>query len=211
MTTTIDDLVPEQLWQAIQPLLPTPPPRHVAVPASMIARRWPASSTSCAPGCPGGCCRPGSSAAAARSPAGGGGATGNAPASGNGCTTCCWTSSAAKASSTGRGRAWTRRACAPNGGRADRPEPDRPRQARVEVPPAGRPPWPSLGRLPVSRQHPRLTATGAAGRRRPAGQGPAWPTRAAAPAARQAPLGQGLRLPALPAGAAPTRHHAQNA
>jgi transposase len=28
MTTTIEDLVPEQLWQAIQPLLPTPPPRH---------------------------------------------------------------------------------------------------------------------------------------------------------------------------------------
>jgi transposase len=28
MTTTIDDLVPEQLWQAIQPLLPTPPRRY---------------------------------------------------------------------------------------------------------------------------------------------------------------------------------------
>ena len=28
MTTTIEDLVPEQLWQAIQPLLPTPPLRH---------------------------------------------------------------------------------------------------------------------------------------------------------------------------------------
>jgi transposase len=25
---TTDDLVPEQLWQAIQPLLPTPPPRY---------------------------------------------------------------------------------------------------------------------------------------------------------------------------------------
>jgi transposase len=27
MTTTADTLVPDQLWQAIQPLLPTPPPR----------------------------------------------------------------------------------------------------------------------------------------------------------------------------------------
>jgi hypothetical protein len=27
MTTIIGDLVPEQLWQAIQPLLPAPPPR----------------------------------------------------------------------------------------------------------------------------------------------------------------------------------------
>jgi transposase len=28
MTTTIETLVPERLWQAIEPLLPTPPPRH---------------------------------------------------------------------------------------------------------------------------------------------------------------------------------------
>ena len=28
MTATADDLVPEQLWQAIQPLLPTPPRRY---------------------------------------------------------------------------------------------------------------------------------------------------------------------------------------
>jgi hypothetical protein len=45
--------------------------------------------------------------AAARSPAGGGCATGSVPASGSGCTTCCWTSSAAKASSTGPAPAWT--------------------------------------------------------------------------------------------------------
>ena len=94
----------------------------VAVPASMIARRWPASSTSCAPGCPGGCCRPGTGL---RQPV-----TcwrrlrdWHGPASGNGCTTRCWTSSAAKASSTGRGRAWTRRACAPTGGALTGPNP----------------------------------------------------------------------------------------
>jgi hypothetical protein len=28
MTPTADTLVPEQLWQAIQPLLPTLPPRY---------------------------------------------------------------------------------------------------------------------------------------------------------------------------------------
>ena len=28
MTTTIETLVSERLWQAIEPLLPTPPPRH---------------------------------------------------------------------------------------------------------------------------------------------------------------------------------------
>ena len=33
--------------------------------------------------------------------------TGNASASGRACTRCCWTSSAATASSTGRGPAWT--------------------------------------------------------------------------------------------------------
>jgi transposase len=30
--TTTDDLVPEQLWQAIQPLLPTPPRRYGGLP-----------------------------------------------------------------------------------------------------------------------------------------------------------------------------------
>jgi hypothetical protein len=28
MTTTAETLVPEQLWRAIQPLLPAPPPRY---------------------------------------------------------------------------------------------------------------------------------------------------------------------------------------
>jgi hypothetical protein len=66
--TITDDLVPEPLWQAIQPLLPTPPPRYGGRPASTTAPAWSASSTSCAPVCPGGCCPPASSAAPARSP-----------------------------------------------------------------------------------------------------------------------------------------------
>jgi transposase len=36
-------------------------------------------------------------------------------------------------------------------GRANRPEPDRPRQGRVQVPPAGRPPWPPVGGQSVGR------------------------------------------------------------
>src|SRR4029453_12757702 len=108
-------------------------------PGLRTARRLAAPSSSCGPASPGGCCLPASWAAAARSPAGGACGTGNAPASGSACTRCCWTSSAATASSTGRGPAWTRSACAPSGGLPDRPEPDRPGQGRVQVPPAGRP------------------------------------------------------------------------
>jgi hypothetical protein len=67
MTPTVDTLVPEQLWQAIQPLLPHPHAATAADPASTTAPRWPGSSTSCPPV---------SSAAAARSPAGGGCVTG---------------------------------------------------------------------------------------------------------------------------------------
>ena len=139
MTITADTLVPEQLWQAIQPCCPHHHAATVAGPASTTALPWPASSTSCAPVSPGGCCPPGSWVVVARSPAGGDFATGSGRACGSNSTTNCWTSSAAKASSTGRGPAWIRSACAPSGGLPDRPEPDRPRQARVQVPPAGRP------------------------------------------------------------------------
>jgi transposase len=43
---------------------------------------------------------------------------------------------------------------AKRGGLADRPEPDRPRQARLQVPPAGRPLWHPAGRRAVDGQHP---------------------------------------------------------
>jgi hypothetical protein len=62
------------------------------------------------------------------------------------------------ASWTGRGPVWTRSACAPSGGLPDRPEPDRSRQARIQVPPAGRPQRHPLGGVPVGREHPRLAA-----------------------------------------------------
>jgi hypothetical protein len=89
---TTDDLVPEQLWQAIQPLLPTPPPRYGGRPrvedrAALVGIVYQLRT-----GIPGGCCPPTSSAVAARSPTGGGCATGSAPACGSGCTTYCWRS-----------------------------------------------------------------------------------------------------------------------
>src|SRR4029453_4584632 len=92
-------------------------------PGLRTARRLAASSPRCVPGSPGGCCLPASWAAAARSPAGGACGTGNAPASGSACTRCCWTSSAATASSTGRGPVSTRSACAPSGGCLNGPNP----------------------------------------------------------------------------------------
>jgi hypothetical protein len=206
---TADTLVPEQLWQPSSPCRPRHP-ATAADPASMTVPAWPASSTSCAPASPGGCCPPASSAAAAPSPAGGGCVTGSAPGCGSSSTTSCSTSSAARASSTGPAPASTPSACAPSGGRANRPEPDRPRQARKQVPPAGRPHRHPPGRLPVGGQHPRLHAAGAGRGRGPTGQGAAGTTGAAAQAPGQAAPGQGLRLPALPAGPASPRHHPQD-
>src|ERR671937_2704105 len=99
MTTTADTLVPDQLWQAIQPLLPLSQAASAAGPASTTAPPWPASSISYAPASPGGCHPHSSLAAAAQSPAGGGYGTGSAPACGSASTTCCWPSSAARADS----------------------------------------------------------------------------------------------------------------
>jgi hypothetical protein len=82
-----------------------------------------------------------------------------------------------------------------------------PRQARLQVPPAGRPGWHSPGRRAVGGQHPRLDAAGGGGGRRATGQGP---TLSAAQAPCQAPPGQGLRLSPLPAGTASAWDHAQD-
>src|SRR5512132_2922520 len=87
---TVDTLVPEQLWQSIQPLLPSPPRRYGGRPrvddrACLVGIVYQLRT-----GIPGDCCPLASLAAAARSPAGGACATGSAPASGSGCTTCCW-------------------------------------------------------------------------------------------------------------------------
>jgi transposase len=108
MTTTADTLVPDQLWQAIQPLLPTPPPRSGGRPriddrAALVGivyqlrtgvpwRLLPTGQLGC--GSPITCWRRLRDWQRA--------------GSGSGCITWCWTSSAATVASTGRGRAWTR-------------------------------------------------------------------------------------------------------
>jgi Putative transposase of IS4/5 family (DUF4096) len=106
--TTIDTLVPEQLWQAIRPLLPTPPRRYGGRPRADDRAALAGIVYQLRTGIPGGCCPLVSLAAAARSPAGGACATGSAPACGSGCTTCCWMSLAARVSLTGPAPAWTR-------------------------------------------------------------------------------------------------------
>jgi hypothetical protein len=70
--------------------------------------------------------------------------------------------------------------------------------------------WRPAGGRPVGGQRPRLAAAGTHGGRRAGDQGPAWAARPTAQASRQAALRQGLRLPALPAGTAPTWDHAQD-
>jgi transposase len=182
MTTTIDDLVPEQLWRAIQPLLPTPPPRYGGRPRVDDRACLAGIVYQLRTGVPWRLLPPASSAAAAPSPAGGGCGTGNAPTSGGGCIDCCLTNSAATVGSTGRGPVSTRLACAPSGGLPDRPEPDRPRQAREQVSPAGRPPRHPAGGVPVGGQHARLAAAGGRGGCGRAGQGGAWSSRPAAQA-----------------------------
>ena len=84
MTTTIETLVPERLWQAIEPLLPTPPPRHGGRPRVDDRACLTGIVYQLRTGMPGGCCRSASSAAAAQSPVGGVCATGNAPGCGSG-------------------------------------------------------------------------------------------------------------------------------
>ncbi len=132
----------------------SPSSRHhraatAADPASMTAPRWPGSSTNCAPASPWrllparqlGCGSPVTCWRRLRDC--------SAPAYGSSSTTCCWMRSAATASSTGLAPASTAWVYAPSGGRADRPEPDRPWQARVQVPPADRPPRHPPCRRPV--------------------------------------------------------------
>jgi transposase len=134
MTITADTLVPEQLWQAIQPLLPPPPRRYGGRPriddraalAGIVYQLRTGIPWRLLPTRQLGCGSP----------------------------VTCWRrlrdwqragvwqqlhhqlldQLGRNRQLDCRGPAWTRSACAPNGGRANRPEPDRPRQARVQIP-----------------------------------------------------------------------------
>ena len=72
MTTSSDDLVPDELWVLVEPLLPAPPRPPYGGRRRTISDRasLPRSCTWPAPPPRGGCCPPGSWAAARRRPAG---------------------------------------------------------------------------------------------------------------------------------------------
>src|SRR5215207_4282777 len=172
MTTTADTLIPEQLWQTIQPLLPTPPRRYGGRPRidDRAARRRPWRLL---PVRELGCGSP---------------------------ITCWWRLRDWQRAGVWRQLYrllleqlsrdsqldWSRASLDSISVRAkrglpDRAEPDRPRQARVQVPPAGRPRRDPLGGMTVSGQHARLGAAGGHGPDRPA-----W--RRVQPAARPPPV-----------------------
>src|SRR4029453_16009859 len=109
MTTLVDDLVPDQLWALVSPLLPPPPRppyggRRLTIPT---ATAWPRSSTWPAPPPHGGCCQPASLAAARRRPAGGAWPSGGPRGCLTSCTSRSWTGWASRVGWTGRGPAWT--------------------------------------------------------------------------------------------------------
>jgi hypothetical protein len=99
---------------------------------------------------------------------------------------------------------------AKRGRRADGPQPDRPRQARLQVSSGRRPAGHPAGGGVIGGQLPRRAAAGSHGGCDPAGQGAAGPSRPAPQTPRQAARRQSLRLRTLPAGIAPTGHHAQD-
>src|SRR6266540_7174243 len=187
--TTIETLVPEQLWQAVQPLLPAPAPRYGGRPrvddraalAGIVYQLRTGVPWRLLPVRELGCGSP----------------------------VTCWR----RLRDWQRAGVWQRlhhalldqlghegqldwsRASLDSlsvrakRGAPDRPEPDRPRQARVHVPPAGRPRWHPVGRLPVGGQHARLAAAGGGGGRRAAGsRAVGW---SAAQACRVRKLGRG--------------------
>jgi transposase len=90
-------------------------------------------------------------------------------------------------------------------GGADRRESGRPGQGWLQVPPAHRRQRPAPGRRAVGGQQPRLPTARAAGRRRPSDHRATRPTWATTPATGQAARRQRLRLPDLPPAAPPPR------
>jgi len=106
--TAIDTLVPEQLWQAIRPLLPTPPHRYGGRPRADDRAALAGIVYQLCTGIPWRLLPTRELGCGSRSPAGGGCGTGSAPGCGSACISCSWTSWAAMAGSTGRGPVSTR-------------------------------------------------------------------------------------------------------
>jgi transposase len=118
MTDLVAKLVPDELWEIVEPLLP-PPPRS---PRGGRPRSVP--DRNCLAGIiyvtrasiPWELLPAGELGAAAMRPAGAALASGQRPGCSRRCIWCCWTASASRAWWTGRGCWWTRPACGPNGG-----------------------------------------------------------------------------------------------
>ena len=123
MTSLVDRLLPEELWQRIQPLLPAPPPRPrggVPPPVFQPGTVSPRSSSWPVPPRRGACCRPRSWAAARPRPAGDAWMSGPVLACLTRCRPCCWMSLVRPASSRpGSVSAWTPSACERYKGRHD--------------------------------------------------------------------------------------------
>src|SRR6266545_4529098 len=122
--TTIETLVPEQLWQAVQPLLPAPAPRYGGRPRVDDRAALAGIVYQLRTGVP-------------------------------------WRLHQVLLDQLGRDGQldWSRASLdslsvRAKRGRANRPEPDRPRQARVQVPPADRSRWYSIGGRCVGGEHP---------------------------------------------------------
>jgi hypothetical protein len=187
------ELVSDELWEtSSRSCLSNRRSRGVVGHAWTTGRPSRASS-SCSRAASRGRCSPGRWAAGPARPAGGGCATGRRPGCGDACTGSCSTALAKPIGSTGRGRAWTRRACPKKWGRRDRQEPDGSRQAGLEAPPCFRPQGRPAHGSAHRGQRPRLEGLRGDGGRRRADQAPrSWPTEEAP---GETACGQRLRLP----------------
>src|SRR5688500_17897234 len=207
MPSLADRLVPDELWELVEPLLPPRPPReHRGRPRQVPDRACFAAvvfmlRASTPWELRGSCCPPESWAAGAGPPPTGASRTGRGPGCSTSCTWSCSTGSARPAGWTGAGSAWTPSASAPPKRGPHRPKPHRPRQARQQAPPRRRRHGHPTRAAADRRQPQRLDDVRAAAGRPP---GRAHPDRTAALPARQGPRRQGLRPPPLPRLPAPT-------
>jgi transposase len=135
MTSLVDRLLPDGLWQRMQPLLPPPPPRpRGGVPRRVSDRNCVAALVFMArTSTPWSCCRPRSWAVARLRPAGGGWMSGPRPGCSSSTRRCCWTSWVRPAALTWSVSASIASACGRSKGGPDRRQPCRSGQARLQA------------------------------------------------------------------------------